>query len=200
MHDATLTYSGAQTEPIPYPSLRQFFRPLNRYFMVPLYRMGLGAFMGSPFGGYIMVIKTIGHKTGQPRYTPVNYAIRDGNVYCLAGWKHVAHWYRNLRANPKVELIMPGSNVAGIAEEVTDSDEWLQITRQVSRNAGVAGFLLGANPFTASDEVVREKAKGTPVIRIRPCGVANGPADPGGWLWILATGLFIWLLFKPRKR
>lgn len=197
MREAALTYSAVQIEPIPYPRLRQFFRLLNRYFIVPLYRMGLGALFGSPYGGYIMVVKTIGRKSSQVRYTPVNYAISDGNVYCLAGWKQAADWYRNLRANPRVELILPGANVAGIADEVADPDEWLCLTRKVLRNAGFAGFLLGANPFTASDEVVREKAKGTPVIRIRPCGVANGPADPSGWLWILATGFFVWLFLRP---
>lgn len=190
---------AAHPSTIEYPRLRQFFHHLNRYLMVPFFRLGFGPFIGSPFGGYIMVVKTIGRKSGKVRYTPVNYAVCDGNVYCLAGWKRYADWYQNLRANPHVELMMPSANIAGIAEEVTDPEEWLRITRQVLRNAGLAGFLLGANPFTASDEVVHQKAMGTPAIRIRSCGVANGPGDPGGWLWILATGLFIWLIFKPRR-
>ena len=82
--DATVvTCSATPSELILYPRLRQFFRLLNRYFMVPVFRLGLGAFVGSPLGGYIMVVKTIGRKTGEARYTPVNYAIIDGNVYCL---------------------------------------------------------------------------------------------------------------------
>ena len=196
---ANVTEFATQPELIPYPRLRQFFRALNRYFMVPVFRLGLGAFVGSPLGGYIMVVKTVGRKTGRARYTPVNYAIIDGQVYCLAGWKEIAHWYRNLRANPKVELIMPGGAVQGIAEQVTDPDEWLHATRQVLRNAGFAGFLLGANPFTASDELVREKAKGTPVICIRPMGIASGAGDPGGWLWVLVTGIFVWVVFRASK-
>ena len=197
--DIVVTNSATHPEPILYPRLRQFFRLFNRYFMVPAFRLGLGPLMGSPFGGYIMIVKTIGHKTGKPRYTPVNYAIMDGNVYCLAGWRQTAHWFRNLRANPKLELIMPGGAVQGIASVVTDPDEWLRATRQVLRNAGLAGFFLGANPFTPSDEVLRDKAGGTPVICIHPMGIGNGAVDPGGWLWILVTGISIWLVLKSRK-
>jgi deazaflavin-dependent oxidoreductase (nitroreductase family) len=189
------SHARPSLEPIPHPRLRQFFRPLNRYFMVPLFRMGLGSLLGSPYGGYVMVLKTIGHKTGQARYTPVNYAISDGNIYCLAGWRRVAHWYRNLGAHPKVELIMPAVNLAGTAEEVTDSNEWLRMVRQISKNAGFAGFLLGANPFTASDETIRDRAMGTPVIRIRPTGIGSGSSDPGGWLWVLVAAASLWLVF-----
>ncbi len=81
--------------------LRRVFWYLNRYFMVPMFRLGLGPLMVNPFGGYIMVLKTIGRKTGKVRYSPVNYAIMNGNVYCLVGFGHIADWYRNLRANPR---------------------------------------------------------------------------------------------------
>lgn len=171
--------------------LRRIFSYLNRFFMVPMFRLGLGPFLGSPFSGYIMVLKTIGKKTGKVRYAPVNYAILNGHVYCLAGFGHVAHWYRNLRAQPHVEVIMPGGTIMGVAEEVTDPDEAMRATLRMLRSAGFAGFFAGFNPLTASDEVVREKLAGLPVIRIRPTGVGSGPSDGGGWLWILVWGLFI---------
>ncbi len=79
--------------------LRALFRLLNKFFMVPVFKMGLGPFVGNPFSGYIMVFKTIGRKSGLVRYAPVNYAILDGNVYCLSGLGKVAHWYKNLTAN-----------------------------------------------------------------------------------------------------
>ncbi|MEW5717100.1 MAG: hypothetical protein AB1817_00590 [Chloroflexota bacterium] len=61
------------------------FSYLNRYFMVPMFRLGFGPWIGAPFGGYIMVLKVIGRKTGKTRYALVNYASENGNVYCLAG-------------------------------------------------------------------------------------------------------------------
>jgi hypothetical protein len=60
--------------------MRRFFRFLNKYFMVPLFRLGFGPFFGNPFTGYIMVLKVLGRKTGKLRYAPVNYAILDGKV------------------------------------------------------------------------------------------------------------------------
>jgi hypothetical protein len=69
-----------------YDTERRIFQYLNRYFMVPVFRLGLGAFIANPFSGYIMVIKTIGHKTGKERYTPTDYTIQNGNIYCVAGF------------------------------------------------------------------------------------------------------------------
>lgn len=73
--------------------LRRFFWYLNRYLMVPMFRLGLGPVIGNPLSGYIMVIKTSGRKSGITRYSPVNYAILNGSVYCLSGygrlWKSV---------------------------------------------------------------------------------------------------------------
>ena len=174
---------------MPYDTERRVFHYLNRYFMVPVFRLGLGAFVANPFTGYIMVVKTIGHKTGKERYTPTNYAIQNGNIYCLAGFGHSAHWYRNLQANPRVELIMPGGNLSGLAEEVTDPGERLGVIRQILKNGGFAGFFFGFNPFTTPDHVLSERCANLPVIRVRPAGIRSGPADPGGWWWLLWAGL-----------
>jgi deazaflavin-dependent oxidoreductase (nitroreductase family) len=157
--------------------------------MVPAFRLGLGSFIVNPLSGYIMVIKTIGHKSGRTRYAPMNYAIQEGNIYCTAGFGQTTHWYRNLRAHPRVELLMPGGNILGLAEEVTDPGERLRALRQVFWNGGFAGFLMGFNPNTAPDEQVIEKCKGLPVIRIRPTGLYSGATDPGGWLWLIWVGL-----------
>lgn len=171
--------------------LRRFFRLLNKFFMVPMFRLGFGPLMGSPYGGYIMVIRTVGRKTGRTRFTPVNYAILDGCVYCIAGWGEISHWYRNLQATPQIELILPGGAIAGAAEDVTDPDEALRAGRQVFKNSGFVGFMTGINPFTAPDALVRDKLAGTRVVRIRPVGIGSGAADAGGWLWVL---VFIVLL------
>ncbi len=180
--------------------VRRFFRVFNKYFMVPAFRSGLGPLMGNPFTGYIMVIKSVGHRTGLLRYAPVNYAILNGNVYCLAGVGKATHWYRNLIAQPKVELILPSRPVAGVAEEVTDAEERLIILRQILKNSGFAGFSLGFNPHTAPDEVVRAKTEGLPIMGIRPIGIGSGASDPGGWLWLLPMLTSAWLLLRSGRR
>ena len=179
--------------------LRRILKFINLFFMVPLFRLGLGSFVGNPVTGYIMVIKSIGQKTGKVRYAPVNYAILDGNIYCIAGFGKGTHWFRNLKAQPKVEIIAPGGSVAGIAEDATSSNEVMPILRQLLRNSGVIGLFAGINPFSNSDIELREKTKEFPLIRIRPVGIGSGAGDAGGWLWVLsiaATVAVLWLISR----
>ncbi|MBI5878915.1 MAG: nitroreductase family deazaflavin-dependent oxidoreductase [Chloroflexi bacterium] len=181
------------------PAVRRLFGALNRYMMVPYLRLGLGPLIGNPFTGYIMVLKTRGRKTGRVRYAPVNYAILDGNVYCLSGWGGASHWLRNLAADPQVELLMPGGAVRGTAEVVTDPDEALRAGRAVLIAGGFAGFAFGFNPRTVPDDLLRAGAKDTPVVRITPTGLAAGASDPGGWLWMLAFAVMAWLVLGRRR-
>ncbi|MGD2155603.1 MAG: nitroreductase/quinone reductase family protein [Anaerolineales bacterium] len=178
------------------PYLRRIFWLLNKFFMVPLFRLGLGAFMGNPFTGYIMVVKTIGRKTGKVRYTPVNYTIIDGWVYCMVGFGKIADWYRNIQERPQIELLLPSGPMAGEASQVSDPQESLKATRQLLKNAGFAGFFLGFNPFSAPDDLIEEKTKEIPMICVRPTGIGSGAGDSGGWLWVLVFLFFAWLILR----
>jgi deazaflavin-dependent oxidoreductase (nitroreductase family) len=109
--------------------LRQAFKILNK-FMVMLFRLGLGSYGNrTKWGGYVMVITHTGRKTGLRRRTPVNYAIVDGELYCMAGFGRTSDWYVNLKANPNVEVWLPDSWWAGVAEEVTDAQARLPLIR-----------------------------------------------------------------------
>jgi deazaflavin-dependent oxidoreductase (nitroreductase family) len=175
-----------------YRGLRQAFRLLNGSFMIPVFRSGLGAWLVSPLAGYIMVLTTIGNKTGRPRRTPVNYALIDGQVCCIAGFGSVAHWARNLAAIPEAEVQLPAGRFWGRVQTVTDDLERLRIGRQVLKNAGLAGFFFGFNPFTTSDEKLAQGIAGVPVYRITPARVLPAAFDPGGAGWIAST--LAWLL------
>ncbi len=166
------------------PLMRRIFWFLNKFFMVPMFRLGFGPFFGNPLTGYIMVIKAIGRKTGKVRFAPVNYAIHKGNVYCISGGRKNSDWYRNLLAIPKVELILPGGCLYTHMEEVHSLDERRVIIRQILKNAGFAGFFEGYNPWRISDEELMQKSADLPLLRFHPLGVGNGPSDAGGWVWI----------------
>jgi deazaflavin-dependent oxidoreductase (nitroreductase family) len=176
--------------------LRRILKFINMFFMVPLFRLGLGSFVGNPITGYIMVVKTIGRKTGKERYVPVNYAILDGNIYCMAGFGKDSHWYRNLQAQPNIEIIIPSGPLAGVAEDATNSEEAIFVLRKILKNSGFAGFFAGFNPFTISDTELREKTKDFPLVLIRPTGVGRGAGDAGGWLWIIVTVVVLWLVLR----
>jgi deazaflavin-dependent oxidoreductase (nitroreductase family) len=170
---------------VPMQAIRSGFRLLNRYFMVPVFRLGLGPLLVNPLTGYIMVLRTIGHKSGKVRYVPVNYAVDGGCIYCFAGFGKAAHWYRNVQADPQVEAILPGGAIFGNGETLSDDAEFLRLGRIILRNAGFAGFFAGVNPFTCSDVQLAGALKEGLILRIRPEGFGSGPADPGGWGWML---------------
>ena len=177
------------------PIIRRIFWFLNKFFMVPLFRLGLGPLFCNPLSGYIMVLKPIGRKSGKTYFTPVNYAIHNGNIYCISGGRRTSDWFRNLLANPEIEIILPGGAVYTRSEEVSDPNERRIVARKVLINAGFAGFFEGYNPRTISDEVLQEKISALPVLRFRPLGLGNGASDPAGWAWVWAVLITIAIIW-----
>lgn len=146
--------------------LKTFLRHFNRFIIVPAFKMGFGRFTSNPLTGQIMVVKVIGRKTGKIHYTPVNYGIIDGNIYCYQGKKLKGQWYLNLKANPKVEVLLPDGNFLGFSEEVKDDRERADAMRAILKNSGLGGFIYGVNPSTASDKLIQEKTADIPVMKI----------------------------------
>jgi deazaflavin-dependent oxidoreductase (nitroreductase family) len=164
--------------------MRLMFKILNKLFMVPLFRLGLGHLFGNPVAGYVMVLKVIGRKTGKLRYVPLNYTIWNGSVYCLAGFGRSCPWFLNLQAIPDIDVILPGGAIAGHVEEVTDQAERSHVLRQILKNAGFATIFEGYVPFVTDLDRIAAKMPERPVLRIRPTGLGNGACDPGGWAWV----------------
>jgi deazaflavin-dependent oxidoreductase (nitroreductase family) len=172
---------------------RRGFWIFNKLFMVPMFRLGLGPWMGNRITGYIMVLKTIGRKSGKLRYAPVNYAIHAGNIYCMAGWGNKSDWYRNMIANKEIEVILPSGTILGAVKDIDDLNLRRIIFRRILKNAGFAGFFEGFNPHTIKDEELIQKTTGLPLIQIQPLGIGNGPFDPDGlaWIWTVVISLLI---------
>jgi deazaflavin-dependent oxidoreductase (nitroreductase family) len=72
------------------------------------YRLTNGWLGGTfPGGAPVLLLTTIGRKTGQQRVAPLLY-LEDGHdlviVASKGGMSHHPLWYRNLQANPAVEV------------------------------------------------------------------------------------------------
>lgn len=181
------------------PLMRRIFRFVNKFFMVPMFRLGLGPLFGNPFSGYIMVMKVIGRKSGKMRFAPVNYAIHQGDIYCVSGGRKTSDWYKNLLATPDVELILPGGAVYARVEEIADPAMRRVVIRQILKNAGFAGFFEGYNPWRTPDDELTARSADLPLLRFHPLGLGNGACDQGGWAWLWAgmfTLLALWWLLK----
>jgi deazaflavin-dependent oxidoreductase (nitroreductase family) len=182
--------------------LRKIFKAFNR-FMVLLFRLGLGSYgNGTKYGGYIMVIKHTGRKTGLTRLTPVNYAVVDEDIYCTSGFGKVADWYLNIEANPRVEVWLPDGRWAGIAEDVTGEEDSAHHLRQVIVASGLAGPLFGVNPKVLSDPDFEEMLQSYRLIRIRKVNALTGAGGPGDlfWIWPLTTFILLLLLLRRRRK
>ena len=76
-----------------------------------LYRRLRGRFVGRWFGGPVMVLETVGRRSGRTRATPVIYAW-DGDdlivVAANAGNDATPSWWLNLQAEPRAEVVIAG--------------------------------------------------------------------------------------------
>ena len=147
---------------------RQIFKRFNR-FMLLMWRLGLGRWINAwpAVGGRIMVLGHTGRRSGLRRQTPVNYAQINGEVYCTAGFGPHCDWYRNLLANPEVEVWLPGGRRTGRAEDVSGCEQHLDLLRKVLIASGFAARLAGINPRSISDEDLQQLAAGYRLVRVR---------------------------------
>ena len=74
---------------------------------VYLYRRTRGSFGGHVQGLQVLLLTTIGRKTGKTYTTPLGYFMEDGNYIITAsyaGFDNNPGWYYNLLATPHVRL------------------------------------------------------------------------------------------------
>lgn len=192
--------SAASAAPLPYgPILSLLLRPLqrgflflNRSFVAPLMRHGLGRLVGNPLTGHLMLLRTRGHRSGLLREAPLGYVIRDGAVYCVAGYGRPTPWFQNLVADPNVEVILPTRRFLGQAVPVTDPVEWLGAYRALIGSFGIVGRAVVGDVRRLDDATLLERHRSLPVVRITPghgdSPLVPGPFDPGGLGWILPYG------------
>ena len=175
------------------PIAHRAFKALNRYFMIPIHRAGLGAWLGSPLGGCMLLLRVRGRKSGIVRETPLNYLVADGSVWIIAGFGPATEWYRNLLADPSVEVLLPTRRLTGTAVEVRSPAVRARIIPALIRATGLPSFLAGVNPWTATPAQVIDALDFVPLIRIDPADgwLDPGPDDPGGRAWIWRQALVL---------
>jgi deazaflavin-dependent oxidoreductase (nitroreductase family) len=128
----------------------------------PLLRLS-GGRVSSVYPTPVMLITTTGAKTGQPRTLPLLYLV-DGDALILIASNYGRHshpaWYRNLVANPKVEVLAGKRSGTYTASEITDRGERDRVwDLALDQYAGYADYEASASDRTIP--VVRlERAAG----------------------------------------
>jgi F420H(2)-dependent quinone reductase len=101
---------------------RNSFFKIFRFFMaiyVFLYRLTGGKFGRQVQGLPVLLLTTIGRKTGKKRITPLGYFEDDGSYVITAtnaGFDTHPAWFHNLKSHPQVALQIGSKQWTAIAE------------------------------------------------------------------------------------
>ena len=106
-------------------NLIKWFMRINAFFL----RITNGR-LGSKLGKQtILLLETIGRKSGQPRTIPIAYFFHEGKYLIVeSNWgkdKH-ADWYFNLKNNPRATLTVKGQNIPVEAHDA-EGDEYARL-------------------------------------------------------------------------
>ena len=189
-------------------TMTNLLKPLHRSFLIvnslfsPALERGFGALISNPLTGYLMVLRTRGRRTGLIRAAPLGYVVLDGAIYCCAGFGETTAWYRNVLADPWVEVVLPGRTVRGNAVPVSAPDEWIRAYRALIASLGVVGRLTVGDVRGLDDAELLAAHGGVPLVRVTPCAFVPGPLDPGGRFWLVPWGASaaIAILLATRRR
>lgn len=88
------------------------FRALNS-FMVPAVRAGLGSPL--PIGGGVVILETIGRRSGKARQVPL-VALRAGKTVKVSTVRGDSQWIANLEADPSAAIWIHGRRSGATAQ------------------------------------------------------------------------------------
>ena len=131
------------------------------------YSIGLGSFVGHS----ILLLTTIGRRSGLPRVTPLLYDEIDGTVYVGSARGTKSDWYQNLRANPNVEVEVGSHRFKGCVDLISDP---LQVAdfleERMKRHPLITAAVLRAEGTGSkpSREQLEEYAKKRTLVAINP--------------------------------
>jgi deazaflavin-dependent oxidoreductase (nitroreductase family) len=125
-----------------------------------LLRLSGGKVGGSLAGMPVVVLETVGRKSGEPRQTMLTAPVLDGETVVLVASyggddRHPA-WYLNLTANPDVHVTLHGERRAMRARTATAEEKAAYWPRIVAAYKGYAGYQ-------------RKTDRDIPVVLLTPC-------------------------------
>jgi deazaflavin-dependent oxidoreductase (nitroreductase family) len=92
---------------------------------IVVFRLTNGKAMSFMRGMPVLLLTTVGRKTGKPRTTPLMY-IQDGDHYVITasnnGKDKDPFWFRNLKASPEVRIEVPGKRMEVTASVATQTE------------------------------------------------------------------------------
>jgi deazaflavin-dependent oxidoreductase (nitroreductase family) len=112
----------------------KFLLKLVFWLHAGIYRLSGGVVLGRVAGMPVLILYSVGGKTGKKRTTPLTY-LQDGEAYVITasmgGAPNNPGWYHNLKNNPQTIIQIKGETLPVIAEEASPVDRqrlWAELT------------------------------------------------------------------------
>lgn len=125
----------------------------------------------SPVKKVVLLLTTTGRKSGLPRTTPLQYEESDG-TYIVGSARGVdADWYRNLVADPQVEIQVGGVRGPAIAEPIADPRQIADfLALRLERHPNMVGamMLLEGLPRRPTRAQLEAHASQIAIVRLCP--------------------------------
>lgn len=100
-----------------------------------VFRASGGRLLGRAGGMPVVVLTTVGHRSGRRRRTMLTAPLVDGErvvlVASYGGHSHNPHWYQNLLLRPDVGLTMAGKGARPMRARVAGRDERAELWPRV---------------------------------------------------------------------
>jgi deazaflavin-dependent oxidoreductase (nitroreductase family) len=117
----------------------------------------------------VLLLTTVGRKSGLPRLTPLQYELVEGEVQIGSVRGLQADWVRNILANPYVEVEIKGRRTEGHAHVSTDPEEitdFLQLRLERHPFMLRAMLLLHGLPFNPGREDLKSLGADLALVRV----------------------------------
>ena len=147
------------------PGLDDFPTP-NRLIRF-LYHMGLDFLVGR----MILLLTTMGRKTGLPRTTPLQYEEHDGKFFVVSAKGTQSDWYKNALRDPRVLVRVGTRKFEGRAERTTDPSGITDLLElRLERHPRLVGRILEADglPRSPTRVELEEYSRGLAMVEITP--------------------------------
>jgi deazaflavin-dependent oxidoreductase (nitroreductase family) len=134
-----------------------------------VYALGLGPLVGRS----ILLLTTIGRKSGRARVTPLVYDQQGDTITVASARGRSADWLQNILANPKVHVRVAHRQFDAMAKVISDPEKIVEyLERQIERNPKMFGAILRSEGLASkpTHEELLHFAPKRPMVTIRTLG------------------------------
>lgn len=122
-------------------------------------------------GWLILLLRHTGRKSGKQYATPLQYEKIDGAYYIGAARGTKADWFRNIQANPQVQVSVGRRNFKALAEPVTDPEKVADfLAYRLKHHPLMIGLMMKMHklPMKPSRQQLEELAASEAMVILQP--------------------------------